>query len=249
MFAGTQTDSITDREEVPVVTAKDEVDFTAEERQSPISTQEAKKLTDPREENYPISPDASVEMAITRFSVIRLQELNLIESTDPEDSVSSISSTSVLERTAFLQDVCISIITIPYLIPNTIIQSVPLLRTGGPPSLPLVEASHRSDSINTRETRLAQAYNDIYSLRDSSAADTAGFGAALQKQEEETDAGVEPLEQPRELIVESASPEQVSPDHLRREDHSNGQHVHFNDQISENQKGLTSCCMIQNHIL
>ena len=106
MLAGTQTDSISDREDLPFVTAKDEVDFSAEERQSPISTQEPEKLTDPREESYPISPDASVEMAITRFSVIRLQELKLIESTDLEDSVSSVSSTSVLERTAFLQDVC-----------------------------------------------------------------------------------------------------------------------------------------------
>ena len=105
-FQGTQIDSNADtRDDVPVVAAKDEVDFAAE-RQSPISTHEAEKLTDPREENYPVSPDASVEMAITRFSVIRLKELNLIESTDPEDSVSSISSTSVLERTAFLQDVC-----------------------------------------------------------------------------------------------------------------------------------------------
>ena len=86
--------------------AKDEVDCSAEERQSPGSTQETDKLTDSREEGYPISPDASVEMAITKFSVIRLQELNLIESTDPEGSVSSISSTSVLERTVFLQDVC-----------------------------------------------------------------------------------------------------------------------------------------------
>ena len=105
ILEGTQTDSITDREDV-LVRAKDEVDFRAE-RESPNSTQEREKSADPREENYPISPDASVEMAITRFSVIRLQELHLIESTDLEDSVSSVSSTSVLERTAFLQDVCI----------------------------------------------------------------------------------------------------------------------------------------------
>ena len=110
MIASTEMGSITDREDLPIA-AHDEVDSRTE-RQSPISTQEADtkekltdSITDPREENYPISPDASVEMAITRFSVIRLQELNLIESTNPEDSVSSVSSTSVLEGTVFLQDV------------------------------------------------------------------------------------------------------------------------------------------------
>ena len=46
-------------------------------------------------------------MALTRDSVIRLQQLRLIESTDLlEDSVSSVSSTSVLEKTAFFLDVC-----------------------------------------------------------------------------------------------------------------------------------------------
>lgn len=111
MIANTEMSSVKDREDLPVA-AQEEVDSTTD-RQSPISTQEADAkdkstdlITDPREENYPMSPDASVEMAITKFSVIRLQGLNLIESTNPEDSVSSVSSASILERTAFLQDVC-----------------------------------------------------------------------------------------------------------------------------------------------
>ena len=111
------------------------------------------------------------------------------------------------------------------------------MRSGGPPSLPLVEASHRLDSINTRETLMAQAYNELYSPKDSPAAAAgvaAGFGAAVL---EETD-GAKSLEQPQEPTIEVASP---SPDDLRYEGHNDGQHVRFN--VNEDQKGLIACCM------
>lgn len=79
---------------------------------------------------------------------------------------------------------------------------------------------------------MAQAYNELYSPKDSSAA--AGFGAAVL---EETD-GAKSLEQPQKPTVEVASP---SPDQLRHEGHNDGQHVHFDVQIDEDQKGLTAC--------
>ena len=108
------------------------------------------------------------------------------------------------------------------------------MRTCGPPSLPLVESSHRLDSINTRETLMAQAYGDLYSPKDSPAG--PGLGAAVL---EETDAA-ESLERPQNPTIDLASSrEQISPDQPRHEDHNHKQHVHFDVQINKNEKGLT----------
>lgn len=52
---------------------------------------------------YPITPDASVEMGITTLSVW-MASGNLQHSL--EDSVSSVTSSSVLERAGFLNEVC-----------------------------------------------------------------------------------------------------------------------------------------------
>ena len=109
------------------------------------------------------------------------------------------------------------------------------MRTGGPPSLPLVEASHRLDSINTRETLMAQAYGDLYSPKDSPvAAGGPGFGAIGLEQADTAESREQQSQNPT-IDVESPR-EQNSPDPLRQE---HEQRVHFDVQINENEKGLT----------
>ena len=111
----TGTASTTDRGS-PDAVAQEETD-SVENRRAPVKTQEESRqltdsLTGSREGSYPIPPDESVEMGLTisMLSMIRQHQLNQIESTGPEDSVSSVSSACVLENTAFLQDVCDSTI-------------------------------------------------------------------------------------------------------------------------------------------
>lgn len=99
----------------------------------------------------------------------------------------------------------------------------------------MVEASHRLDSINTRETLMAQAYGDLYSPKDSPA--SPGFRPLIL---EETDTAAKALEQPQRMTELANSREHTPPNQLKHDDHTQEQHVHFNFQIDKTEKGLTA---------
>ena len=90
---------------------------------------------------------------------------------------------------------------------------------------------------------MAQAYGDLYSPKDSPA--SPGFRAPYL---EETDAAAELLDQPQRTTELATSREHTPPDQFRHEDRTHEQHVHFNVQIDEAEKGLT-VCMIQSPLL
>ena len=91
---------------------------------------------------------------------------------------------------------------------------------------------------------MAQAYGDLYSPKDIPAEGPVGGATVV----EETDAAESPKQPQKPTINVESSSEQISPEPLRHKDHEHGQHVHFNVQIDETDKGLIDHCMIQNQL-